>query len=157
MSQIYVPATSSSPSIPTMFNGNTGPGAVPVANILNIVGSGNLTTDATGNTVTISESPSQVATNYTNVAVTPYVVTATDYYLSVNTSAAGVKTIQLPNAPTAFRLFVVKDRTGNAATNNIAITTVGGAVLIDGVTTYTLMQNYEAVDILFNGTSYEIF
>lgn len=98
----------------------------------------------------------QLATNYTNVTTTPYVVTATDYYISVDTSG-GAKTIQLPNAPTALRLFVVKDRTGNAGANNISITTVGGAVLIDGVTTYTLMQNFEAVDILFNGTSYEIF
>lgn len=155
MSQIYVPSTSSTPSIPTSFNGNTGT-AVPAANILNIVGSGNLATSASGNTVTITESQSQIATNYTAVATTPYVVVATDYYISVSTTG-GARTIQLPNAPTQYRLFVVKDRTGNAAANNISITTVGGAVLIDGVTTYTLNQSYEAVDILFNGTSYEIF
>lgn len=40
------------PSIPTQFDGNTG-AAVPVANILNIVGSNGITTVASGNTVNV--------------------------------------------------------------------------------------------------------
>lgn len=65
--------------------------------------------------------------------------------------------MQLPNAPTTLRYFTVKDRTGNAFTNNITVTTPGGVVTIDGSTSYTLNINYEAADFVFNGTSYEVF
>ena len=154
MSQIYK-SVASSPSVATTYDENTGT-ATPAANVLNVLGSGNITTSGSGNTITITDTPAQIATNYTNVTTTPYVVTATDYYLSVDTSTLAI-TIELPNAPTTYRLFVVKDRIGNAMANNVSITTVGGAVTIDGETTYTLNQPFEAVDILFNGTSYEIF
>ncbi len=93
---------------------------------------------------------------YTNVNTTPYVVTATDYYLSVDASG-GVITVQLPNAPTNFRTFIVKDRTGSAGANNITVTTVGGAVNIDGATTFVMNTNYESINLLFNGTTYEIY
>jgi len=96
--------------------------------------------------------------NYTNVnfAASPYTVLATDYFLSVD-SSGGAITIRLPNAPTQYRRFIIKDRTGNASTNNITYTTVGGAVLIDGATSKTITGNYGAVELLFNGTSYEVY
>lgn len=99
--------------------------------------------------------PAGFAANYTNVTTTPYVVTATDFYLSVNTSI-GI-TIQLPDAPTANRLFVIKDRIGNAGTNNITVTTVSGVDLIDGSTSYVMASNYQSIQLLFNGTSYEVY
>jgi hypothetical protein len=137
----------------TTFNGNTGT-ALPAAGVINIVGTGPISTAATGNTITISQLG--LAPAYTNVTTTPYVVTGTDYYLSVNSSALAI-TIQLPNAPTALREFVIKDRTGNAATNNITITTVGGTVLIDGATSQLINTNFQSMQLIFNGTSYEIF
>lgn len=91
----------------------------------------------------------------TAVASSPYVVLGTDYYLSVDTSVA--ITIQLPDAPTTGRTFVIKDATGNAAANNISVTTVGGVVNIDGAATYPMNVNYQSIQLLFNGTSYEIF
>lgn len=90
----------------------------------------------------------------TAVASSPYVVLAADYYLSVDTTSA--RTIQLPNAPTTGRPIIVKDRSGSAATNNITITTVGGAVNIDGLTSITINTNYASLAFVFNGTSYEI-
>lgn len=102
--------------------------------------------------------------NYTAVThngtnPSPYTVSGTDYYISCDTTAAtpGTISILLPNAPTTLRQFIIKDRTGAASTNNISITTVGGAVTIDGQTTYTLAGNFGSVSLIFNGTSYEVY
>lgn len=124
----------------------------------NIVGDGNLTVTATGDTVTIKENQAQVATNYTDISAadSPYSLLPTDFYVSVDTSGGAV-TINLPNTQTVIRTIVVKDRTGDAINNPISITTPGGVVTIDGQTTYDLNQQYEAVDILYNLTSYEIY
>ena len=84
----------------------------------------------------------------------PYAVLSSDYLVEVDTSAA--RTIQLPNAPTAGQQYVIKDVTGTASSNNISLTTVGGAVTIDGATTYTINTNYAAIKVYFNGTSYFI-
>jgi hypothetical protein len=96
--------------------------------------------------------------NYVSVnhAASPYTATATDYFISCDPTA-GVITIKLPNAPTQFRQFVIKDRTGQASTNNISVTTAGGIVTIDGQTTYTMAGNFDAINLLFNGTSYEVY
>ena len=100
-----------------------------------------------------------LSSNYTNVnhAASPYTVLASDNYISVDCSAGAV-TLKFPNAPTAKRTWVVKDRTGSASTNNISITTVGGAVTIDGQTTYTINGNYVSVSLLANATpTYEVY
>ena len=82
-------------------------------------------------------------------------MTATDFFLSVNTGTA--ITVQLPNAPATGRIFTVKDATGTAATNNITVTTVGGVVTIDGATSLVFNQNYGSASFIFDGTSYEVF
>lgn len=89
-------------------------------------------------------------------ADSPYTATATDFYIATN-STAGPITIRLPNAPTTNRMFIIKDRFGQDAINNVLVTTVGGVVTIDGLTTYTMNSNYQAINLLFNGTSYEVF
>lgn len=106
----------------------------------------------------VSGLPITVSSNYTDVttAMSPYVVTATDYFISVD-STAGPVIIQLPNTTVSYREFVIKDRTGQADTNNITVTTVGGAVTIDGTTSWVFTDNYESLEMLFNGTSYETF
>lgn len=153
MSQFFIASPGGTPSVPTQFTGNTGSGS-PVANNFNILGSGGVATSVVGDTMTITLT--QVVPGYVNVTTTPYVVGATDYFMSCDTSALAI-TVQLPNAPTQYDRFVIKDRTGNAAVNNITVTTVGGVVTIDGSTTYTFTDNYESVEVLFNGTSYESY
>lgn len=102
--------------------------------------------------------PGASVLNMTLVTTTPYVVTATDQYLAVNTFlAGGPVTIQLPNAPATGRTFVIKDRPGFSASNNITVTTVGGAVAIDGTTTKVIQNSFQAINVIFNGTSYEIY
>ncbi len=107
------------------------------------------------NTITISASGITDIT-YTNVTTTPYVVLATDAYISVD-SSGGARTIQLPNTPVEGQIFYVKDRTGSAVANNITVTTVGGVTLIDGATTFVMNTNYESVSIIGSSTAYEIF
>lgn len=98
------------------------------------------------------------AFNYTDVVgPTTYAVLSTDYYISCNTTGGAI-TLNFPNAPTARQIWIVKDRTGNAAASNITITTPGGVVTIDGVTTYTIASNYGAINLLANATpTYEVF
>lgn len=140
------------------LTGNSGGAVGPSGNNINILGTtGQLT--VTGNpgtsTLTIALTSDQYLA-YTSVTTTPYVVTATDCFLGVSTSG-GIKTIQLPNAPSTGRFIVIKDATGNAATNNITVTTVGGAVNIDGAVTYTMNAAYQSISVLFNGTSYLVW
>jgi hypothetical protein len=51
----------------------------------------------------------------------------------------------------------LKDRLGLSNTNNITVTTVGGAVLLDGATTFVINLAYGSNQFIFNGTSYEVF
>jgi len=104
-----------------------------------------------------SSSPSSF--NYTNVtnAMSPYTVLLTDFYLSVDTSGGAVQ-LNFPNAPAFKRQFIIKDRTGTAATSNITLTTPGGTVTFDGLTTYTMNSNYQAIQLLANATpTYEVY
>ncbi len=107
------------------------------------------------NTITIATT-GVVTLTYTNVNTTPYTVLTTDDFLSVD-SSGGVITVRLPNAATLGKTFVVKDRTGSAAANNITVTTVGGAVNIDGATTFVMNTNFQSISLIGNGSSYEIF
>lgn len=116
-----------------------------------------ITVTPSANTITISTSGT---TNYTytnvNNAASPYTVLSTDEYISVDTSG-GVVSLLFPNAATSGRTYIVKDRTGTAAASNITITTVGGAVNIDGATTYVINNNYGSVQLMGNSSTYELF
>lgn len=85
----------------------------------------------------------------------PYTALSTDYVILASSSSA--HTIKLPNAPTTGCVYIIKDVTGNAATDNITVTTVGGVVDIDGATTYVMNNNYQANGFVFNGTQWNIF
>lgn len=136
---------------------NTGGAVSPLAGNINVVGDG-VTIFGVGNpgthTITLSATGTTILT-YTNVTTSPYVVLTTDDYLSVNTASA--ITVQLPNAPGTGRVFYIKDRTGNAASNNITVTTVGGVVTIDGSTSYVMNTAFEAISVIFGTSGYEVF
>ena len=105
----------------------------------------------------VSASSSQIfAITFLTDADSPYTLLPTDYYLSCDITS-GPLTILMPNTDSGGRTTVIKDSTGNSETNNITITTPGGIVTIDGQTTFLIDTPYEAFDIIFNGTFYEIF
>ena len=94
--------------------------------------------------------------NYSNVTTTPYTVLTTDQFISVDTTTLAI-TIKLPDAATVGEYYIIKDRIGLAATNNITVTTVTGAVLIDGATSYTMNTAFQSIQLLGNGVGYEVF
>lgn len=229
----------SNPQIPTIFVTDSGT-AIPIANTLEILGAGGITTSASGNTITITGggggsgiqqldgdtgsatgstvtitgsasangtipvqfigssstlslhvqrsaaiastdatrvglaafnsanftvdangyvSALALTITYTNVnhAASPYTVLSTDQYISVDCSG-GVVQLNFPNSPTANQQWIVKDRTGSAATSNITLTTPGGTITFDGLTTYTMNSNYQAINLLANAVpTYEVY
>lgn len=138
----------------TQFDTDSG-SAVPSSNIIQIIGGTNITTSGAGNTVTINAS-ADLEKNYTSVNTSPYVVLAADEYIGVDSSGGAIQ-INLPNAPSTGRVYTIKDSTGSAASFNITVTTVGGSVNIDGATTFVMNTAYQAVNLIFSGTAYEIY
>ncbi len=118
----------------------------------------NITITNGNNTIQIDALSGSDVVSYRAItnADTPYSAIATDFYISCDVSA-GVITVRLPNAPVTGRSFVIKDKVGLAANSNITVTTVGGAVTIDGATTFVMNTAYQATNLVFNGTSYEIW
>lgn len=97
-----------------------------------------------------------IVSKYTVVNASPYVVTATDYYMTVDTSTIPI-TIRLPDAPTQYRTFVIKDSAGNASVNNITVTTVSGILNIDAATTFVMNSNYQSIQLIYSGFGYEVY
>jgi hypothetical protein len=128
-------------------------GADPI--LANLTAGPNISITNGAGSITIGSSSSTVASMYKSVN-SNYTVAVTDYYISVD-SSGGPITVTFPNAPATDQIFIIKDRLGTSATNNITITTAGGAIDIDGSTSYIIKTNYEALNLLFNGTSYEVF
>lgn len=116
--------------------------------------SAQFTVDANGFVTITNFSPFNYVQKAT--ADSPYTLTGTDYYVACDPTA-GAMTVRLPDSPTNYRMFTIKDRTGQASTNNISITTVTGVKTIDGATTYKLASNYASVNLIYNGTNYEVY
>lgn len=129
--------------------------ANPAGGAISIQGGTGITTSGAADTITITAT----ATNLTYVAIdntdSPYDA-SDDEYISVDCSAA-VVTVRLPDAAALESTFTVKDRTGNASNFNITVTTVSGATNIDGATTFVMNTDFEAINIIGNGSTYEVF
>lgn len=131
-----------------------GGGAAPIWNTL--TAGTNITITNAANSITISAATGALNLNYTPVNVSPYVVLGTDDYIGVD-SSGGAITVELPNAPATGRAFIIKDSTGSSATHNITVTTVGGIVTIDGATSVVFSTNFQSIQVIFNGTDYEVY
>ena len=81
---------------------------------------------------------------------------ANDIIIAV-TNTAAARTVDLRTADTVGRrTYIIKDESGNAAVNNITITTEG-AQLIDGAATYVIATNYGSVRLYSNGSNWFTF
>lgn len=136
------------------FSTNSGT-ANPTAGVIQIVGGTGITVTGTGNTVTVGETGSHFTYTPIDATDSPYDATD-DEYISVDTSTGAV-TVRLPDVAALVSTFIIKDRTGNASTGNITVTTVSGATNIDGATTFVMNTDFEAVNILGNGSTYEVY
>ena len=140
------------------LTGNSGGAVSPaLGGNITLVGSGtvNVVGNPGTNTLTISAAPD---TNLTYVTTTDatYTVLTADQFVSVDASG-GAKQVNLPNTADMGRVIRIKDQGGDAVANNITVTTPGGAVTIDGAVTFVMNSAYQAVNVIWNGTSYEIF
>ena len=88
----------------------------------------------------------------TTVTTPTYTALATDYFLCVDTATAPV-TITLPTGILG-TVYIVKDCSGDAATNQITISGTGGQ-LVDG-STATINSPYGAIQLIFNGADWSI-
>lgn len=84
---------------------------------------------------------------------THYTVLANDVIIEV-TSTAALRSITLPAPSTSNigKFYIIKDSSGGAATNNITIISASGTV--DGAASVVISQNYGAVQVFSDGTSY---
>lgn len=82
------------------------------------------------------------------------VLTAGDFYLGI-TDTTAPRTVNLPPLQSVplNQLYIVKDETGNAAVNNIALDG-DGAETIDGALTRIINNNYGAVAIIRGATAW---
>lgn len=95
-----------------------------------------------------------VGFNVVNPNTSAYTALETDCYIGMNT-ASYTPTVTLPAASGRTGRFVmIKDRSGNAATNNITIVTSGGN--IDGASSYTIADDYGCVVAIDAGSNWFI-
>ncbi len=141
---------------------NVGSGVVKVVTMnsdqlgtANIVGGTGITITPSSNQILVSSSGTSNF-NYTNVNSSPYTVLATDEYLSVDCSGGPI-TLNFSTTPTLGRTFIVKDRTGSANTNNITLSTTS-LVTFDVISSsYIMNTQFAAIEVIGNGTAYELF
>jgi hypothetical protein len=98
----------------------------------------------------IGGNPSPVSV--TDVTTPTYTALATDYFLCVDTVTNAV-TITLPTGILG-TVYMVKDCSGNADTNNITIQGTGGQ-LVDG-SVATINVPYGSIQLIFNGTEWSV-
>ena len=89
-------------------------------------------------------------------ADSPYTVIPTDYYISADTSGGAI-VVNFPDAPTQNTSYIIKDRTGNASTNNMTVKSLSGVTTVDLAASYLLAGNFDSIQILYHSGNYEIF
>jgi hypothetical protein len=94
----------------------------------------------------------------TDVAAATYTALESDYIITVSYTATGSCTVTLPEVSTLTtvgnkKLFIIKDSGGNANTNNITIA-ASGSDTIDGNSSFVLFGDYNAVQVMSDGSNW---
>lgn len=92
------------------------------------------------------------AVRITTPGAYPYTTIPQDAVILVDTSSA--RTITPLASPTTGQMHRIKDNVGSAATNNITITPSGKN--IDGAASKVINVNYGSMDIVYNGTQWNV-
>lgn len=96
------------------------------------------------------------ATNVTETAVSANVTNAEIIIGVTDTSMA--RTITLPSTGNFDgQMYIIKDQSGAAATNNISVTVDGGVKTIDGATTQKINSNYGSMTVYWDNTAGNYF
>ena len=143
-----------------------------IADLNGIAATSNITITAVGSALIGSTKTISLATNngtsyllpngtnwsqaifvYNGVVVTANTTfTAGQTMLVVNKTTGSATTISMPTAPVPWLPYIIKDGKGDAATNNITITSTTGT--FDGATTLVMSTNYQAITVVYNGTNW---
>jgi hypothetical protein len=87
------------------------------------------------------------------VSDAPYTVLITDYLIAYTSLTAG-RTVTLPTAVGVIsQVYIIKDESGGAATNNISIAT-SSSKTIDGASTKVINTNYGVARVYSNGSNW---
>jgi hypothetical protein len=81
-------------------------------------------------------------------------VASDDYIITMAKTVGQITTITLPASPTESRSLIIKDDNGDAATYNITVD--GNGKDIDGAGTFVMNVNYQAIEIVYNGTQWNL-
>jgi hypothetical protein len=85
-----------------------------------------------------------------------YAINATtDQIVIVNKSIGSATALSLPASPVTGMVYRIKDGKGDAASHNITITAPSSGT-IDGQSSLVINANYAAVDLVYNGTEWNI-
>lgn len=91
----------------------------------------------------------RVVTASGNVAVA-----SDDYIITMNKTVGEITTITLPASPSTSRSLIIKDGKGDSSTFNITID--GNGKTIDGSASLVLDFNFQAIEIVYNGTEWNV-
>lgn len=102
--------------------------------------------------------PPIIIQGYTEItfADSPYTVLPTDYFISADTSGGAI-IVNFPDAPTQNTSYIIKDRTGDASTNNITVKSLSGVTTVDEAASKPIAGNYGAMQLLYHSGNYQIF
>ena len=81
-------------------------------------------------------------------------LTDSHYLVVVKLTVPGPSKVTLPASPAQGKIYIIKDGTGDAMTNNIEVD--GNGKLIDGLSKLVLAQDFVSVTLIYNGTAWNI-
>lgn len=84
----------------------------------------------------------------------PFLALTSDLFIGVNNTGLVPFSVVLPANPQIGKLYIIKDLSGTAATDNITVTAVGQT--IDGSASAIINTDYGSITLVFDGVEWSI-